>query len=154
MKIIGEKSLASFVKLLLDMIFIGGMIILITLPKGLEWYLGRMYYEIGHRTAMFLLGLLYITGALALLIVNEIRKIFSTLKRRNPFMMDNVKSLKYMGIYSFLIAFFYVFKMFFLNSFLTVIIVMIFIIAGFFSIVLGEVFSQAVRAKEENDFTI
>lgn len=154
MKIIGERSLASFVKLLLDLIFLGGIAIFLTLPKSLGWYLSYMYNHVGREIYLFLLVLLYITGLLAILIVYEIRKIFLTLKRKNPFMMDNVKSLKHMGIYAFLIAFFYTLKIFFFNSFLTIIIVMIFIIAGFFSIVLGEVFRQAVEAKEENDFTI
>jgi hypothetical protein len=69
-------------------------------------------------------------------------------------MMDNVRSLKRMGIASFLIAFCYILKILLYNSFMTIILVMVFTIAGFFSIILAEVFHQAVIAKEENDFTI
>lgn len=154
MQIIGEKSLSSFVKYLLDLIFIGGIGIFIGLPKLLKWYLGFTYTIIDSNMYYFFLGLLVVTGILALIIVNEIRKIFKTLKRKNPFMIDNVKCLQRMGLASFLISFCYVFKIIFYNSFMTIIIVMVFIIAGFFSIILAEVFRQAVEAKEENDFTI
>lgn len=81
-------------------------------------------------------------------------KIFKTLNGENPFVLENVKNLNIMGVFSFLIALFYGFKMFVFNSFLTIIVVIVFTIAGFFSIILGEVFKEAVEAKKENDFTI
>ena len=154
MKIIGEKSLASFVKFLLDMIFIAGIGILFSLPVSVRWYMGYIYGRTGGGDYYFLLVLLISTGALALGIVREIRCIFKTLNGRDPFIMENVKSLKRMGIFSFIIALLYGSKIYFLNSFFTIVIIMIFIIAGFFSIILAEVFKQAVEAKMENDYTI
>lgn len=154
MIILGEKGLSGIVKRMLDLIFIGGIGIFISLPISLRWYLNTMYDGVDNQLYYFLLGLLYITGFLALMIVNEIRKIFNTLNRMNPFQMDNVKSLNHIAIASFLIALFYIFKIIFFNSALTIIITMVFIIAGFFSIILAEVFRQATVVKEENDYTI
>ncbi len=154
MIILGEKGLSAFVKRLLDLIFFGGIGICFSLPISIKWYLGFTYSYATEGAYYFLLALLYITGVLALLIVYELRKIFKTLNRKNPFKMDNVKSLNRMGIASFLIAVCYIFKIFFLNSFFTIIIVMIFIIAGLFCIILAEIFRQATLVKEENDFTI
>lgn len=154
MDILGEKALSAIVKRILDLIFLGGIGIFISLPKSLKWYLGSTYGHTDHKIYYFLLILLAVTGILALIIVNEIRKIFKTLNRKDPFLMDNVQSLKRMGICSFLVALFYTSKIIFLNSFMTVIVVMVFIIAGFFSIILAEVFYQAVEVKRENDFTI
>lgn len=154
MKILGEKSMSSLVKLLLDIIYIGGILILLSLPYSLNWYLSLSGYSVSIQIFYFLLGLLIVTGILALIIVNEIKKIFKTLKRKDPFISANVTSLKRMGISAFLISLFYVFKIIFFNSFMTVIIIMVFIIAGFFSIILAEVFSQAVAFKEDNDLTI
>ncbi|HEX3030204.1 MAG TPA: DUF2975 domain-containing protein [Clostridia bacterium] len=111
-------------------------------------------YKTSSENYYFLLGLLYVSGVFCLLIVNDIRRIFKTLNRRNPFMMDNAKSLNRIAVESFLIAASYIVKIIFYNSFLTIIIVMIFIIAGLFSIVFAEVFRQAVIVKEENDLTI
>lgn len=102
----------------------------------------------------FLLVFLYFTGLFCLDIVYELRKIFKTLTRMNPFMMDNVKSLKSMAVAAFVISAAYIVKMLFYNTILTMLVTMIFIIAGLFSIILSEVFRQAVIFKEENDLTI
>lgn len=154
MKIIGEKSLASFVKILLDLIFIGGIGILCSLPVSVRWYLGYTYGSSNERVYYFLVGLLAVTGVFALGIVREIRKIFKSLDGKDPFIMENVKSLNRMGLFSFGTAFLYAVKICLLNSFFTIVILMIFIIAGFFSIILAEVFRQAVEVKMENDYTI
>lgn len=154
MRIIGQNSLASLVKYILYMVFAGGIAIFISLPISLSWYLSMTYGTVSDKIFYFLLGLLYATGLLALLIVFEIIKIFKSLDGKEPFIMSNAISLNRMGTYSFFIAFFYIFKVFFFNSIATLIIIMIFVIAGFFSIILSEVFRQAVEAKQENDLTI
>ncbi|MDP4159754.1 MAG: DUF2975 domain-containing protein [Bacillota bacterium] len=153
MVILDEKGLSGLVKRILDMVFLGGLGILITLPFVLKWYMNALYLTTSENYN-FLLGFLYITGIVCLGLVNEIRKIFKTLNRRNPFMMDNVKSLNRVGWACFIIAAAYILKIFLYNSVLTAIITMVFIIAGLFSIVLAEVFRQAIEVKEENDLTI
>ncbi len=154
MKVIGEKSIASFVKILLDIIFISGIGVLISLPVSVKWYLMRIYGMREQNNYYYLVALLAVTGFFALGILREIRKIFMTLNGRDPFVVQNVKSLNRMGIFSFVIAFFYVMKIFILNSFFTIVICMVFVIAGLFSIILAEVFRQAVEVKMENDYTI
>ncbi len=153
MFILGEKGLSGIVKRILDFIFIGGLGIYVALPFVLKWYMNNIY-RTSSENFYFLLGFLYITGIVCLGLLNEIRKIFKTLNRRNPFMMDNVKSLNRIGGSCFVISVAYIIKIFFYNSVLTAIITMVFIIAGFFAVVLAEVFRQAVVVKEENDLTI
>ena len=153
MLILDEKGLSGIVKRFLDLIFIGGIVVLLSLPISLKWYTG-MLNEGTTEKYWFLLPFLYITGFFALVIVNEIRRIFKTLNRKNPFMMDNVKSLNRTAISSFIISAAYVVKTILFNSFLTIILAMVFIIAGFLTIILAEVFRQAVSVKEENDLTI
>ena len=153
MAILGERGLSGIVKRFLDLVFIGGIGIYLGLPVILRWYFD-LIYRISSENYHFLLGFLYITGIFCLVIMHELRKVFKTLNRRNPFMMDNVKSLKRIAISSFSISAAYVVKMIFYNSFLTVIIAMVFIIAGLFSIIFSELFRQAVQVKEENDLTI
>ena len=154
MNILGENGLSGIVKRVLDLIFFGGIGLFISLPISVKWYLKIVDGITADSTYLLLLGLLIFTGFFALMIVNEMRKIFQTLNRRDPFMMDNVSSLNRIAFSSFLISFFYILKMIFLNSFFTVIITMVFIIAGFFTVILAEVFRQAVIVKEENDLTI
>jgi hypothetical protein len=153
MVILGEKGLSGIVKFALDLTFIGGIAIFIGLPFILKWYMNTLYARTSENY-VFLMVFMYITGLLCLTIVYDIRRIFKTLNRKNPFKMDNVNSLNRIAGASFLISVSYVVKILFYNSFLTVIIAMVFIVTGLFSIILAEVFRQAVIVKEENDLTI
>jgi hypothetical protein len=94
--ILGEKGLSGIVKRLLDVVFLGGLGIIITLPFVLKWYMNTIY-QTSSENYYFLLGFLYFTGIICLELVHEIRKIFKTLNRRNPFMMDNVNFRIYTG---------------------------------------------------------
>ena len=89
-----------------------------------------------------------------MIIVHEIRKLLKNLNKRNPFIINNVKSLNRIAVASLIIAACYIMKIIFYNSFLTIIVMMVFIIAGFFSIILAEVFRQAILVKEKNEMTI
>ena len=153
MIILDQKGFSGMVKHILDLIFIGGIGLLLSLPIALKWYLGLMYTRTSENY-YFLLGFLFITGILALVVVNEIRRLLKNLNKRNPFIIDNVKSLNRIAVSCLTIATCYVVKIIFYNSFLTIIVTMVFIITGFFSIILAEVFRQAVIVKEENDLTI
>ena len=153
MVILDQKGFSGIVKHILDLIFLGGIGIFLSLPFALKWYLGLMYTRTSENYS-FLLGFLFVTGIFALVVVNEIRKLLINLNQRNPFILDNVKSLNRIAISCLLIAACYVLKVIFYNSFLTIIVTMVFIITGFFSIILAEVFRQAVVVKEENDLTI
>lgn len=153
MIILDQKGLSGMVKHVLDLIFIGGIGILLSLPIALQWYLGLMYTRTSENYN-FLLVFLFVTGIFALVVVNEIRKLLKNLNMRNPFIMNNVKSLNRIAISCLIIAACYVIKIIFYNSFLTIIVTMVFIITGLFSIILAEVFRQAIVVKEENDLTI
>ncbi|MGE5474455.1 MAG: DUF2975 domain-containing protein [Ignavibacteriales bacterium] len=148
-----EKGLMVITRYLLDLVFIGGILIFIGLPKILGFYIDVLRLT-GDENYWFLLGFLYITGLVCLLMVNEMRKIFKNLNSNTPFIIENVRSLNRIAAGSFLLAVSYVIKIIFYNSFLTIIIAMIFIILGLFMRVLAEVFHQAVMVKEENDLTI
>lgn len=153
MRILDEKGLSGIVKRFLDLILFGGIAIILALPFLLNWYMDYLRGYISERY-WFLLPFLYLTGVLALIAVNELRRIFKTLNRRDPFRTDNVKSFKRLSICCFAIAFLYGIKILLFNSFLTIILFMVFIIGGFFLLILSEVFRQAVIVKEENDLTI
>ncbi len=153
MSAIGENGLSRVAKYFLDLVFIGGIGIFISLPVSLKWCF-KIIDSMKDENFYFLLVFLYITGLFALAILHEMRKIFKALNKRNPFIMENVRSLRHVAVASFLIAASYLIKIFFFNSFLTVIICMVFVIAGLFGIILSDVFHQAVVVKEENDLTI
>ncbi|NLK87497.1 MAG: DUF2975 domain-containing protein [Clostridiaceae bacterium] len=153
MKILDRKGLSGIIQRFIELIFIGGILIILGLPFVLKWYIGLLR---GNTTELyaFLLPFLYVTGILAAIIVFELRKIFITLNRMDPFRMDNVKSFRTIAICCFIIAAAYVVKIFMFNSFLTIILFMVFVIGGFMLLILSEVFRQAVIVKQENDLTI
>lgn len=149
MIILDQKGFSGIVKHILDLIFLGGIGILLSLPIALKWYLGLMYARTSENY-YFLLGFLFLTGIFALIVVHEIRKLLKNLNKKNPFIIDNVKSFKRIAVACLIIAACYIIKIIFYN----LIVTMVFIIAGFFSIILAEVFRQAVLVKEENEMTI
>lgn len=95
-----------------------------------------------------------VSGGLALVIIFYLRQMFKTVLAQDCFVKENVKALKCMGIASFLISVVTLIRVFFVITPATLIIILVFFIAGLFSLVLAQVFAQAVAYKEENDFTI
>lgn len=155
MKYSGKNSLATFMKYFLLLLEGAAVVILLGLPKFLGCYLNWIESVFYSKTLYYsLVAILYITGFLSVLIVDTLRKLFTTMEEANPFIRKNVTALRRMGIYAFIVGGAYFAKIFFLNSFMTIIAVFIFFIAGIFCIVLADLFNQAIIYKEENDLTI
>lgn len=147
-----DNRLVRFTKWLLDAMFYGGLVITLGIPVIFR-YVGR--YIQSFRVHYIPQCVLYIgSGILALMIVRELRRMFGTVLEDNAFIMENADSLKRMGKF--------VFPGFSLpypaapciHAQATVVVIIVFSIAGLFCFVLCQVFEQAVRYKEENDLTI
>ena len=95
-----------------------------------------------------------LSGVFAVLIIGELRRIFKTVLNGNCFIMENVKSLRKMGTYSFFIAVITCCRLFLYLTPAVLIVILVFVIAGLFSKVLSQVFEKAVTYKQENDLTI
>lgn len=147
-----NQRLVLFTKRLLDIMFYLGILLTVSLPFLFRW---AGAYVISFRVHYVPLTVLYVlSGILCLFIVAELRKMFDTVLADNAFVEANVISLKSMGKYSFLISLLSVVRIFFSPTPATVVVVIVFAIAGLFSTVLCQVFEKAVRYKEENDLTI
>jgi|LSQX01.2.fsa_nt_gb hypothetical protein len=153
MRILDRKGLSGIIQRLIELILIGGVLIVLGLPFVVKWYLNLLAGNTSELYA-FLLPFLYATGIAATVAVFELRKVFITLNRMDPFRSDNVVSFRRISMCCFFIAAAYVVKIFMFNSFLTIILFMVFVIGGFMLMILSEVFRQAVKVKEENDLTI
>lgn len=154
MKYAGKKSLSSYLKVFIILLMITAVVTIITLPKLFRIYVQWLGYAEPPAYLNSLLGIVYISGIMSFFILNNLRKIFNTLENLDPFVYSNVKSLRRISYLCFLIGIIYIAKIFILNSFMTIIIIFIFIICGFFALILSDVFNQAVIYKEENDLTI
>jgi len=150
----GKNFIHCFTKILIDIMFFGGIIVTVTLPLIMKAiapysnYLGIKYPDTPR--TIFLM----ISGVLALFLLWELRKLFKSLNIGNPFMPANVGSLKKCAVCAFLISAMYALKILTAFTMASVIICIIFAILGLFSLTLKDLFRQAVKFKEENDFTI
>lgn len=147
-----NSRLVHFTKALLDMMYYIGMMIVFFIPVIFE-FVGR-YLEVFKRF-YFIQCVMYISsGVLCLVIVHELRKMFITVSNDDAFVDENAVSLKKMGKSSFLISALSVIRLPFSPTPATVVIIIVFAIAGLFSIVLCQVFEKAIQYKMENDLTI
>ena len=145
-------SLVLFTKWLLDFMFFSGIAVCLGVPFLFK--IAGKYLSPFDRYYIPLCVIFILAGLFALLILLELRKMFRTVINEDPFIRENVNSLKKMGIYAFIIAAIMGIKLIFAVTFARLVLILVFIIAGLFSLVLSQVFDQAVTYKLENDLTI
>lgn len=151
MKVTGKKSLSNFIEICLKIVFIIGIIIYLTLPFLLNQYIEYFNPVLNYTAALVML---YTSGIPALVIVWEFIKMFGTLKKDKPFILENVKCLRVVSLCSLIISIIYIIGMFFIVSVFEIIAIAIFIIAWLGTYVLAELLEKAIEYKEENDLTI
>ena len=147
------ERIKKLTKLILDIMFFTGIIVLITLPIWLR-FAGTHYSKDIEIHYLAMLIVFAVSGLNGLLIVNELRKMMKTVLEANCFVEDNVKSLRRMARYSLVICIFFFIKVLLVPTPATLIIILVFFIAALFSVVLSCVFQEAVNYKDENDLTI
>lgn len=147
-----KNPLIRFTKFLLDFMFYSGILVCITVP-GSFWIVGN-YFSVFRRFYLPFCIIFIIAGVFALVILWELRSIFKTVIHENPFIIENVKSLKRMGVCSFVISACMAIRLLVVITPAAMVLVAVFLIAGLFSLVLSQVFDQAVNYKLENDLTI
>ena len=147
-----QFGVTKFTKWILDFMFYAGIAVWLTLPFSIK-IIGNYFphYAIYY---VPMLILFFISGIFAILIILELRRMFGTVLREDCFVKENVESLKKMGLYSFCIAAASVARLTLIITPATLVIILVFVIAGLFSLVLSRVFDQAVTYKLENDLTI
>ncbi|HWT77139.1 MAG TPA: DUF2975 domain-containing protein [Mobilitalea sp.] len=147
-----KNRLVRFTKILLDLMFFTGIIVCITVPFSFK-FVGRFYSVFDDYYIPFCV-IFMIAGVFALVILWELRQMFGTVIKEDPFVKENVTSLKRMGICAFIISVSMLARLFFIITPAAMVLAVVFLIAGLFSLVLSLVFEQAVTYKLENDLTI
>lgn len=131
--------------------------VLLALPSITRWYIRldvTFHILDGEKMYYYILIILYISGACAIVVLNELRKIFKTCSLENPFILGNVRSLRLISSMSLTITVLFFTKIWIINSFFTMIVVFIFLLSTLFCYVLSELFENAVNYKAENELTI
>lgn len=146
------NPLVRFTKYLIDFMFLSGIFVCVGVPF--------IFKEAGKFMPIFkdnyipFCIIFMIAGVFALIILWNLRKIFQTVISEDPFVRENVVALKRMGICAFIIALIMLIRLFFVITPAALVIILVFLVAGLFSLVLSQVFDQAVTYKQENDLTI
>ena len=138
------ERIKKLTKLILDIMFFTGIIVLLTLPIWLR-FAGTHYSKDIEIHYLAMLIVFSVSGLNGLLIVNELRKMMKTVLEANCFVEDNVKSLRRMARYSLVISIFFFIKVLLVPTPATLIIILVFFIAALFSVVLSCVFQEAVN---------
>lgn len=147
------EKIKKFTKLILDIMFFSGIVVIVTIPVWLGWA-GEHYSEAIMEHYWLMMIVFAVSGLSGLMIVNELRRMMRTVVEHNCFVQNNIRSLRMMAKFSLIIAAFFLVKVFFFPTPATLIIVLFFFIAALFSVVLSCVFQEAVDYKNENDLTI
>lgn len=153
MKVTGENSISKYIKIALICIFIFGCAVILFLPVVVKYYIEFLRLDLA-QYYWSCLALLYLSGVPMLIIVYEFIKLFGSLAKNTPFIIENAGHLKVASICSGIICIEYIFGIYIFKSIFTLIIVGIFLIAYLGLYILSELFKQAVQFKEENDLTI
>ena len=148
-----EEKIIKFTKIILDIMYFSGIIVLITLPVTLK-LAGKYYSE---SIAYNYIKMFIVFGSASIFgifILGQLRKMMRTVIKDDCFVWENVKSLEIMSVCSLSVSVLFIVKLCFLPTPATFIIIIVFFIAALFCVVLSCVFRQAISYKEENDLTI
>ena len=139
-------------KLLVDLMFYGGIVTCIVFPFILPWVAERYAFSIAWTRPS--VAVVMAAGVCAVYILFQLKLMFKTLIGKEPFVHQNVSCFRKCGVASFVISLLFVVRAFIWFTFGSAIIVVIFAMLGLFSLTMKDVFKQAVFYKEENDWTV
>lgn len=144
---------------MLGLLILCGVGIYAALPWVLDAYIKYSYTDKGIAVLLpeiynAMLTILYFSGipAIALLVFAFV--ITMNITRNKPFIMQNARSLNWMGLCAVIISIVFFIGSFFLLSVFPIIICVIFLLLAVLAKVFAELFRTAVLYKEENDLTI
>jgi len=146
------RAIHYVTKILLDIMFYGGIVACIVLPFVLPMLMAFLGVSMQFRVAYTLI--LLSSGMCSVYIVYQLKRIFQTLLGRNPFVMQNVSCLRKCAVASALIALVFAIRLYLWFTIASSIIVVIFSLLSLFSITIKDLFKQAVAYKEETDWTV
>lgn len=150
----GYKLLSSFIRFIIIALMVADLLIMLSLPWTLQWLMSVFYEGDIVRMYAFYMVILYIFGILMLFILNELRVIFNSVEKSDPFILRNVTALRRISKASMASCIIFLIKTLAVNSLMTMVSLFIFFIASLFCTVLAEVFKKAVEYKNDHDLTI
>ncbi len=153
MSLISLEKAAVVLKYCLQATFVAGLLLTVFLKDVLALFL-PVYFAGDQRYLDIITYILRPCAVLDLIILWELSSIMKTIENKNPFVAQNTRSFRNIGLCSLGTSFFFFLKVFFYPTVLTAVVSYVFLIAGLAGLVFSKVFQQAVGHKNENDLTI
>ncbi len=154
LKIIGSNSLCAFLEKLCVVLLVLGGGVVILLPWLLNGYYRLVRYPTPDSVRAPMLAALYVSGVCAFFILWLLRKLLRNVNADDPFTAQNARMLKAIGWLCLPVAAVYLIVLPFLPSALVLCVALAFAFIAALLAVLAELFTRAVRFKQENDLTI
>ena len=139
-------------KTLVDIMFIIGIPCCIAVPFVMPFLTDTFGY--GSETVLPFSVVLILAGICALYILMQLKLMYRSLIKGNPFITKNIICLKKCAIASLVVSATFFVKIFFWFSITTFAMIIAFALLGLFCLTLKDLFKQAVAFKEENEWTI
>jgi len=148
-----HKSVVHYMtKIGIDILFYIGIICCALVPFSTSWLV--RYFYITDRVVLFVKGILLASGISCVYILWQLKVIFKTLMRGNPFIHANVACLRKIALSCMTIAIIYFVKLLVMPTISTIVIIVIFVIACLLCLTLKDLFKQSIYYKDENDLTV
>lgn len=144
-------SLHKATKIIIDIMFAVCLVCVVIMPFVPASFFAFINID-SHIAAVK--ALLMVTGLLGAGILAILHLLYVSMLKGSPFTRHNAALLGRMGVLGLLIAAGYGAKMFFLPSFGTLMVVVVFVLCFLFCLTLRDLFLRAAGYKEENDLTI
>ena len=162
MKVLGERSLSTVIKIFLWILLIICLVVVIF--GGIVLISDFSFFNTSNTLRSLII--LYLSSIPAAILIKQFIGIFKSLEDNNVFDEENLKRLRISYISSIVMGLMYLVNsiILFLSPedenwvivymLLTYIITLVFLIFGVGLIVLSEIYKRAIKYKEENDLTI
>ena len=148
-----QKSIVHYLtKISIDILFIVAIICCALVPFSSRWL--YLYFGIVEADAMFVKAILLASGITCVYIFWQLKVIFKTLLKGNPFIYANVSCLRKIALACLGIALIYLVKMIVMPTISTIVIIVIFVVACLLCLTLKDLFKQSIYYKDENDLTV
>jgi membrane protease YdiL (CAAX protease family) len=145
-----SRSRNYLTKILIDIMFFGGIVACAALPFILPSMLTTLSAEFRVTYTIILLA----AGLCSIYILFQLKRMFKTLLGGNPFVTENVVCLRKCAVAGALIALIFVVRIAFFFTIAAAIIVIIFAMLSLFCLTIKDLFKQAVAYKEDADWTV
>ncbi len=149
-----QKSLSHYIaKLTTDFLFLISVLCTLAVP-----FLSKYIFSwIGYLPSSYIIAfivIVFLSGICCSYILFNLRQMYSSLLVGNPFVDKNVSHFRKMAVTCILLTLIYIAKCFFMFTYATVVIAVVFAVGCLFCLTLKDLFKQAINYKTENELTI